>query len=122
MKVEREMPRTGTWDELRENVLEQIVPEEAERERVGAFRRRMEEELTAWLKEAGLRATAEVHGSVARGTWLSGERDVDVFMVLDGGYDRGVLPGVLDAVKGFVGEGWVEAYAEHPYLKGQIAS
>ncbi|MDH5792235.1 MAG: CCA tRNA nucleotidyltransferase [Candidatus Bathyarchaeota archaeon] len=114
------MPWTGDWAELRTSVLEQIVPEEDERGRVEATCRRIEEGLTGWLRGAGLRAVAEVHGSVAHGTWLSGERDIDVFLVLDGGYNRGVLPRVLDVVKGYVGEGWVEAYAEHPYISALV--
>ncbi len=114
------MPWTGDWAELRSSVLEQIVPGECERGLVEAVCRRIEEELTDKLRGAKLRATAEVHGSVAHGTWLAGERDIDVFLVLDGGYDRGVLPRVLDVVKGYVGEGWVEAYAEHPYISALV--
>ncbi|MCW3978283.1 MAG: CCA tRNA nucleotidyltransferase [Candidatus Bathyarchaeota archaeon] len=100
--------------------MRRVVPGEDERGRVEAFRRGVEEGLTRELVDAGFDAFTEVHGSVARGTWLSGERDVDVFMVLDGGYDRGVLPEVLDVVKGYVGEGWVEAYAEHPYIVAEV--
>jgi tRNA nucleotidyltransferase (CCA-adding enzyme) len=80
----------------------------------------MEEELTERLQEAGFKAVAEVHGSVARGTWLAGERDFDVFLVLDGCHSRGDLPEVLGIVKGYVGEGWVEAYAEHPYVSAVV--
>ena len=114
------MPWTDDWAELRSSVLEQIVPRKDERERVEATCRQMEEELTVRLRDAGLRAVAEAHGSVAHGTWLAGERDIDVFLVLDGDYDRGVLPRVLDIVKGYVGEGWVEAYAEHPYVSALV--
>ncbi len=96
------------------------MPSEAERDEVDAFCKRTEEELTDRLREAGLNAVAEVHGSVARGTWLSGERDIDVFIVLDIGHGREVIPRVLDVVKGYVGEGWVEAYAEHPYVRAEV--
>jgi tRNA nucleotidyltransferase (CCA-adding enzyme) len=114
------MRKAGTWAELRESVLGRVVPGEGEREEVEAFRRRVEEGLTQRFRDAGLRAVAEVHGSVAKGTWLAGEREIDVFLILDDSYDRGVLPRVLDVVKGYVGEGWVEAYAEHPYLKALV--
>ena len=108
------------WAELRGRILESIVPSDAEREVVGAFCIRTERELTERLRGAGLNAVAKVHGSVARDTWLSGERDIDVFIVLDEGYGRVVLPCVLDVVKGYVGEGWVEAYAEHPYIRAEV--
>jgi tRNA nucleotidyltransferase (CCA-adding enzyme) len=120
LKVEKEMRKAWSWAELRENVLGRVVPGKGERKEVEGFRRRVEEGLTQRLRDAGLRAGAEVHGSVAKGTWLAGEREIDVFVILDDSYDRGVLPRVLDVVKGYVGEGWVEAYAEHPYLKALV--
>jgi len=108
------------WGELRARILGRITPDEAEMRAVEKFCERTEEELTARLREAGLEAVAEVHGSAARGTWLSGERDVDVFIVLDPGYGREALQRALDVVKAYVGEGWVEAYAEHPYIRAVV--
>jgi tRNA nucleotidyltransferase (CCA-adding enzyme) len=118
--VEDAMQRDDAWEALRGSILAEIVPDAGERERVGDFCLRMERELTEWVRGAGFRAAAEVHGSVARGTWLAGEGDFDVFIVLDEGYGREVLPDVLEAVKGYVGEGWVEAYAEHPYVIAEV--
>jgi len=114
------MSKEPSWDETRSGILEEIVPKEAEIRRVEGYCRKVERELSERLSEAGYRAVAEVHGSVARGTWLAGVRDFDVFIVLDRGYDRGDLPGVLDVVKGYVGEGWTESYAEHPYVIAEI--
>ena len=108
------------WGELREEILGRITPGDAERRSLEGFCARTERELTACLRKAGLEAVAEVHGSAGRGTWLSGERDIDVFIVLDPGYGRAVLPRVLDVVKEYVGEGWVEAYAEHPYIRAVV--
>ena len=97
-----------------------ITPSEAEEETLRALRGRLERDLTLRLRGEGLGAVAEVHGSAARGTWIAGDRDIDLFVVLDGGYGREVLSGVLDVVKAYVGEGWVEAYAEHPYVKAVV--
>ncbi|MBL7168902.1 CCA tRNA nucleotidyltransferase [Candidatus Bathyarchaeota archaeon] len=110
----------ASWTGLRGEVLQTLMPSEAEERALGELRGRLEGELTRRLDEAGLRAVAEVHGSAARGTWIAGDRDIDLFIVLDGSYGRDVLPGVLDVVKAYVGEGWVEAYAEHPYIKAKV--
>jgi tRNA nucleotidyltransferase (CCA-adding enzyme) len=118
--VEDAMQRDAAWEALRGSILVEIVPDAGERGQVRDFCLRVERELTEWVRGAGFRAAAEVHGSVARGTWLAGERDFDVFIVLDEGYGREVLPNVLEAVKGYVGEGWVEAYAEHPYVIAEV--
>ena len=110
----------SSWEEIRGRVLDAVVPGRGEVEAVEAFARRVVEDLGVGLAEAGVRGVAEVHGSVARGTWIAGDRDFDVFIVLGEGYGRGDLPAVLDVVKGFLGEGWVEAYAEHPYLIADV--
>jgi tRNA nucleotidyltransferase (CCA-adding enzyme) len=110
----------SSWEEIRCRVLDAVVPGRAEVEAVEAFARRVVDDLGVGLAEAGVRGVAEVHGSVARGTWIAGDRDFDVFIVLEEGYGRRDLPAVLDVVKGFLGEGWVEAYAEHPYLIADV--
>lgn len=110
----------ASWTGLRAKVLPLLVPSDDEEKVLGELRERLERELTKSLTEAGLKAVAEVHGSAARGTWIAGDRDIDLFVVLDGGYGRDILPGVLDVVKAYVGEGWVEAYAEHPYIKAVV--
>ena len=114
------MPIDPSWTSLRGEVLKLLVPSEAEEGALGELRGRLERELTRLLEGAGLRAVVEVHGSAARGTWIAGDRDIDLFIVLDGSYGRDVLLGVLDVVKAYVGEGWVEAYAEHPYVKAVV--
>jgi tRNA nucleotidyltransferase (CCA-adding enzyme) len=120
MDSEKVMRTINTRRELYQSILKRIVPDESEREEVKAFCLRIEREFTGRLRDAGLRAVAEIHGSVARDTWIKGERDVDVFIVLDTDYDRDVFPKVLDVIKDYVGEGWVEAYAEHPYIRAQV--
>jgi len=120
MRVKAPLDGRVAWDGLRSQILKRITPEEAEIRDIEEFCERTERQLTAHLQQAGLKAVAEVHGSAARGTWLSGERDIDVFIVLDPGLGREVLPRVLDVVKSFVGEGWVEAYAEHPYIQAVL--
>jgi tRNA nucleotidyltransferase (CCA-adding enzyme) len=104
---------------LRE-VLAKVEPSEEERRRVHAFVEALTAELNSRLSGAGIDGSAEIHGSVAKDTWLSGDRDLDIFIVLKKTYDRSIFPRVLDVVKELVGTGWVEAYAEHPYLQAEI--
>ena len=112
--------RESGWADVRGGILEKVVPDEDERGMLDRFRSRVEDGLSKLLAERGFRAMAEVHGSTVRDTWLADERDVDVFIILDRDYGRGVLPQVLDVVKEYVGEGWVEAYAEHPYIRAVV--
>ncbi|MFB0543703.1 MAG: CCA tRNA nucleotidyltransferase, partial [Candidatus Bathyarchaeia archaeon] len=104
---------------LRE-VLRRVQPSEEENREALKFVEGLTEELNRRLSEEGIEGVAQVHGSVARGTWLRGDRDLDIFIVLKRTYTRAVLPRVLDVVKALVGPGWVEAYAEHPYIQAEM--
>jgi len=104
---------------LRE-VLAKVEPSEEERRKVHGFVGKLTSELNRRLSEAGVEGSAQIHGSVAKDTWLSGDRDLDIFIVLKKTYTRSIFPRVLDIVKELVGTGWVEAYAEHPYIQAEM--
>ena len=97
------MFESSSWEEIRGRVLSTIVPKQAEIDTVKNFSRKVVQKLDVGLAEAGVAGVAEVHGSVARGTWLAGDRDFDVFIVLDESYGRQDLPAVLDVIKNILG-------------------
>ncbi|MFP3951620.1 MAG: CCA tRNA nucleotidyltransferase [Candidatus Bathyarchaeia archaeon] len=105
------------WRRVREEVLERLVPGPTERKRLEDFTQSLTEDLQDHLRGEDYDVSVEVHGSVSRDTWLRGQRDIDVFLVLniEEGWNR--IEGILDALKVYLGSGWVEAYAEHPYLR-----
>jgi tRNA nucleotidyltransferase (CCA-adding enzyme) len=114
------MPEAASTVDLVNRILEKITPGDHERNQIEVFCSEVEEELSKQLSEAGFQGVAEVHGSIAHGTWLSGERDIDVFLILEKKYDKNVFPSVLELVKDYIGDEWTEAYAEHPYLKAKM--
>jgi len=114
------MTASEAWTRMRAEILARISPTRRQIGELRAFAARTVEGLSAALRAAGLRADVEVHGSAARDTWLREHRDVDIFIVLGRSYGRRILPRVLDAVKSFVGAGWTEAYAEHPYVRAAM--
>jgi tRNA nucleotidyltransferase (CCA-adding enzyme) len=114
------MSSSTVWDALRLKILDKIVPEEKEIKIIKKFSRRIETELSVHLEAAGFKVLVEVHGSIAHGTWLSGERELDIFIILDKEHKRQILLRVLDEVKRYLGKEWREAYAEHPYLIAEI--
>jgi len=58
-------------------------------------------------------------GSVAKGTFLSGESDLDVFILFDKRADKPSMKSELEKIfrKAFPGENYQMNYAEHPYIK-----
>lgn len=74
------------------------------------------------LGRVGVSAQASVQGSVAHGTWLPGDRDIDIFIVfprderyvklIEGGEVLRIITNILDSN----GIGWRVNYAQHPYV------
>jgi tRNA nucleotidyltransferase (CCA-adding enzyme) len=105
---------------MRGEILAKISPSKKEARAMKAFAAKAAEELSDALKARGFKAEVEIHGSAARDTWISEHNDIDMFIVLDRARGRKILPEVLEALKAFVGDGWVEAYAEHPYIRARM--
>lgn len=107
------------WTRVREKVIEQNYPEQKElRDARSAY-----EKISAFIEgEYGL----ETHfaGSTSRGTCMSGDKDIDLFVLFPKDTERktieqqGLTVG-KKAFENFDGEYQVE-YAEHPYTKGDI--
>jgi len=93
-----------------------VTPTKEEREKldfaVQIVRKRMEEK--------GIRY--EIGGSYARDTWLSGDADVDFFMLYppEWGADKINSVGINDAEDVLNGFKHWKRFAEHPYLEGLV--
>jgi len=107
------------FDRVVEAVRERVTPDAAERERL--------EEVAAELEARAERAIASLSvdadvvrvGSTARGTWLAGDRDVDLFVRFPADLPRADLERYGLAVGHEVLPEGHEEYAEHPYVKGE---
>ena len=102
-----------------ESVRERVTPDAAERELL--------DEVAAELEARAERAVADLPvdadvvrvGSTARGTWLAGDRDVDLFVRFPADLPREDLERYGLAVGHEVLPAGHEEYAEHPYVKGE---
>ncbi|RYJ12875.1 CCA tRNA nucleotidyltransferase [Halogeometricum borinquense] len=101
-------------------VRERIDPDEAEqtalRETAATLTSRVEDELAALSVDADVLRV----GSTARGTWLSGDRDIDLFIRLPDDLDRESLERYGLAIGNAVLPEGHEEYAEHPYVVGEF--
>ncbi|MFH1424251.1 MAG: CCA tRNA nucleotidyltransferase [archaeon] len=107
-------------DSILKEVLKRATPTEAEHKKLESFA----QQVVRKLKAAGYRA--DVEGSIAKDTWVSGTHDVDIFMFFEPGVPRSKLEkdGIAAGKKIIKGLGGspVIAYAEHPYVKGAIGN
>lgn len=111
-----------------ERVLVDITPTQDEVERVSALAGRLVELCESCAREVGVRVVCTLVGSVARGTWLRGAHDFDVFMLFPPELPREQLESwglkiasrAAHKVSQLMGEKGVEItqrYAEHPYIQ-----
>jgi tRNA nucleotidyltransferase (CCA-adding enzyme) len=102
-------------------VRERVDPDPAERERldeaVAALKRRTRDAVADLPVEGDAVEIVQV-GSTARGTWIAGDRDVDLFVAFPPDVDRDALEEWGLAVGHAVLPDGHEEYAEHPYVKG----
>ncbi len=76
------------------------------------------------LVEASGMAEGMIVGSVARNTWVRGDRDLDIFMLFDPALDRAALEvqglSLARKIASACGAQYREKYAEHPYINARI--
>jgi len=107
-------------EQICEQALRKATPSKEERLRTILFCEGKARELGSELEKAGVKAEVEIQGSIAKDTWLAGEKDIDMFILLPKTYKRDDFSKVLNIVKKAAGENWLEAYAEHPYIEARI--
>jgi tRNA nucleotidyltransferase (CCA-adding enzyme) len=106
-------------ESILEGVLEDVSPSDEERDELREAYEEVRERALEALDEEGVEGDVTLVGSAARDTWLSGDRDIDVFLVLPPGLDREEFERVgLEVGKTVFPDGNVE-YAEHPYAQGE---
>ncbi|MEZ3163725.1 CCA tRNA nucleotidyltransferase [Halorubrum sp. RMP-47] len=99
-------------------VRERVLPESEERERLRAAAATLTDRTREAIADLPVDADAVQVGSTARGTWVAGDRDIDLFVRFDADLDRAELEEYGLAVGHAVLPEGHEEYAEHPYVKG----
>jgi tRNA nucleotidyltransferase (CCA-adding enzyme) len=106
-------------DALIERVRERVEPGDDERARLESVIEEVTARAEAAVTDLPVEAEVVLAGSTARGTWLPGERDVDLFVRLPPDIDREQLRKYGLQVGHTVVDGR-EEYAEHPYVVGEL--
>ena len=106
-------------DIIHEEILKTITPTQADRAKITALAKELQQKVLRACKEQGVNATVRVEGSVAKDTWLREEPEIDVFMRLPITIPRRSLGEISLKIarKATKGATQVERFAEHPYLE-----
>lgn len=105
-------------------ILGEIKPTEAEKEKVVSLSNHLINIINQTAMNEGINAEAVLVGSVAKGTWLSGKADIDIFIKFplntspDDLKEKGLHLG-YECIKKMHGK-YELRYASHPYVTGLI--
>jgi tRNA nucleotidyltransferase (CCA-adding enzyme) len=105
-------------DSVLARVRDRVLPEPAERDRLRAVADELIERAHDAIADLPVEADVVQVGSTARGTWVSGDRDIDLFVRFAADLEREQLEEYGLAVGHAVLPEGHEEYAEHPYVKG----
>ena len=103
-----------------EPVRDRVVPDEAERAALESVVAELTDRAEAAIEELPVEADTRLVGSTARGTWLAGDRDVDLFVQFPPDLPQEDLERYGLTVGHEVLPAGHEEFAEHPYVKGEF--
>lgn len=103
--------------------LRKLIPSEREKEEIFSIAETILERLGQEIKKRGIEdVETRIEGSIAKNTWISGDRDIDIFILFPKKYSKEDIISIgLDVAKIPFRE-WEERYAEHPYIQGRVNS
>jgi len=107
-----------TLDSVCATVADRVTPAADERERLAAATATLTDRAEAALEDHGVDGDVLHVGSTARGTWLAGDRDIDLFVRFPTDFDRADLERLGLEIGHTVLPDGHEEYAEHPYVTG----
>jgi tRNA nucleotidyltransferase (CCA-adding enzyme) len=108
-------------EDILKEVLSRIKPKDEERNKVRQIFEEIKNRIEEKAKSLGINVRVELEGSVAKDTWISTDKDIDIFILFPYGTDKNKAKEIgLEIAKYGAGENWKIAYAEHPYIKKKI--
>jgi len=111
-------------EDILSQVLRLVTPGKDEALKVTELSEKVRNRVERFTDEVGLKADVMVYGSVAKGTWISGEVDVDIFLRVSPSLPRKEMAEksltIGKRAVEVLGGSWVERYAEHPYVEGWV--
>lgn len=105
-------------------ILDEIKPKKSEKEKIETLCKTLIDNINDIAKKENIPVEATLVGSVAKGTWLSGKADIDIFLPFplatpeDELREKGLYLG-HECIKKVGGKA-EEKYAAHPYVTGHI--
>lgn len=108
-------------EDLKRKLIEKLRPSLEERVEVERIVRQVEEKAWEEADRIGVEVEVSVEGSIAKDTWISGDRDIDIFIKLPRSLGReGIKDIGIKIARATAGPEYLESYAEHPYVQAFV--
>ncbi len=108
-------------EELKRRLIAKLRPSIEERQRIEQIIKQVKEKVEAEASRLSVDVEVKVEGSIAKDTWISGDRDIDVFIRLPPSLGKKGLEELgLKIARAAAGQSYLENYAEHPYIQAFI--
>lgn len=104
--------------DLERAVLTDLTPTPEERTRIDGAVAGVTAAVTEALRAEELPGTPSVQGSIAKDTFLQGDMDIDLFLLMDPDVDEAALKQTTERVGRRVLDAPRKKYAQHPYIIG----
>ncbi|HDY73979.1 MAG TPA: CCA tRNA nucleotidyltransferase [Euryarchaeota archaeon] len=103
---------------MMDEVLKQITPTEAETREMKEVCQALIGLVGSEMSRLGFDVQVAVYGSVSRDTWLTHEKDIDLFVKFPAKYSKKELEDAVTLVGEKILTGLEKRFAEHPYVRG----
>ena len=100
-------------------VLERITPSLEDKQAMRDATNKIIKELKSEFSGCDEVKFVEIYGSISRDTWLTHDKDIDVFVGFDKTCSKKYMENVISAAGKKILSDTVKQYAEHPYIKGK---
>ncbi|MEM2251121.1 MAG: CCA tRNA nucleotidyltransferase [Candidatus Hadarchaeales archaeon] len=105
-------------EEILRKVLEKVKPSNQDLTRMLSAARKLQAIAEKKMKQLGIDAKVMLVGSAARGTWLKGEKDIDLLLLFPEKISEEEMEFLgMKLAREIAGSSGKEEYAEHPYVR-----
>jgi len=109
------LQKDDQYEKIQLEVLQRIRPKQQERDRLTKKYEEITKRIKQILAKANITAKVVLTGSFSRDTWLSGNRDIDIFVIMPYSSDI-ILEDLLQVIRKGIKYDWIKKHAKHPYL------
>lgn len=106
------------FDKIEKQVLKKITPSPKERKEIEEIVTQLIKDVEQEIKKYKLNLSIELVGSIAKGTYIKNNTDIDLFILFPPSVSRAQLQQTGLSIGRAILKNQEECFAEHPYIRG----